>query len=226
MTRTLLSTTLLLLLAACAREDAPAADPATADAPAATTPATADAPPPAPDQPAQDVPPATAAPAGGSLHVGLPAEGTIGFGGFGPASFGASAEEVRMAWGGDLGEPQPPEPAGCYYLMPQPAPEGGYRVAFMIEGDKFARIDVRTDAVTAPGGGKVDMTRAEIDKLYAGRIEERPHKYTDGSYLRIADPDGGKGVLIFETDAKGDTAKVTEWRIGVPPQVDYIEGCS
>ncbi|HWI23748.1 MAG TPA: lectin, partial [Lysobacter sp.] len=33
----------------------------------------------------------------------------------------------------------------------------------------------------------------------------------------------GKGVLVFETDAAG---KVTAWRAGVPPQVDYVEGCS
>jgi hypothetical protein len=28
---------------------------------------------------------------------------------------------------------------------------------------------------------------------------------------------------VFETDAGGT---VTEWRAGVPPQVDYVEGCS
>jgi hypothetical protein len=30
-------------------------------------------------------------------------------------------------------------------------------------------------------------------------------------------------VLLFATDADG---RVNEWRIGVPPQVDYVEGCS
>ena len=209
--RTLLSTTLLLLLAACAREGAPADAPATVDAP-----------PPPLDQPAEDVPPATAAPASGSLQVGLPAEGTIGFEGFGPAAFGATAEEVRMAWGGDLGEPQPSEPGGCHYLIPQPATDDGYRVAFMIEGEKFARIDVRADAVTAPGGGKVGMSADQIRGLYGDRVEARPHKYTDGKYLRIADAASGN-ALVFETDAGGT---VTEWRVGVPPQVDYVEGCS
>ena len=32
--------------------------------------------------------------------------------------------------------------------------------------------------------------------------------------------------MLFETDGKGDDAKVTAWRIGVPSQVDYVEGCS
>jgi hypothetical protein len=216
MNRTLLSTALLLLLAACTREGAPADAPATVDAP-----------PPPLDQPAEDVPPATASPSGGSLHVGLPAEGTIGFEGFGPARFGATAEEVRMAWGGDLGEPQPSEPGGCYYLMPQPSTDDGYRVAFMIEGERFARIDIRADAVTAPGGGKVGMSADEIRGLYGDRVEsghfqELPHKYTDGKYLRIADAASGN-ALVFETDADGT---VDEWRIGTPPQVDYVEGCS
>ena len=130
-----------------------------------------------------------------------------------------------MAWGGDLGDAKPDQAGGCYYLIPQPIGTEGYRTAFMIEGDKFVRIDVRRDDVVAPGGGKVGMSKAQIAALYAG-IEEEPHKYTDGQYLRIKDAAGGNGVLLFETDGKGDAAKVSEWRIGVPPQVDYVEGCS
>lgn len=58
---------------------------------------------------------------------------------------------------------------------------------------------------------------------YGEGVEERQHKYIDGaSYLRIADPDGGDGVLLFET---GETGLVTGWRIGVEPQVDYVERC-
>jgi hypothetical protein len=37
------------------------------------------------------------------------------------------------------------------------------------------------------------------------------------------DPKGGKSALVFEVDPSG---KATDWRIGVPPQVDYVEGCS
>ncbi|TQC57293.1 lectin, partial [Pantoea dispersa] len=33
---------------------------------------------------------------------------------------------------------------------------------------------------------------------------------------------GQSGVLVFETDAAG---KVVAWRVGLPPQVDYVEGC-
>jgi hypothetical protein len=152
-----------------------------------------------------------------------PAAGAITFEGFGPAAFGADQEQVRIAWGRDL-EAAPPGAATCYYLMPQPPPAGGYRIAFMIEDGRFARIDVRAVDIVAPGGGNLGMNAEEIEALYPGRVEERPHKYVEGAkYLRIPDAAGGKGVLLFATDADGH---VSEWRIGLPPQVDYVEGCS
>ncbi|TYT27084.1 hypothetical protein FZO89_12910 [Luteimonas viscosa] len=216
--QTLLIATLLAALCACSaqREEPDPAVPAVdADVPAAQ----------AVDQPEQDVPPATAsAEALGSLRVGAPAEGTITFAGFGPAAFGASPEAVRQAWGGDLGDEQPAEAGGCHYLIPQPLGSEGYRTAFMIEGDRFVRIDVRDASVTAPGGAKVGMTGDEVRALYQGRVEEQPHKYDpEGRVLRVTDADGGEAALVLELDADG---LVDTWRIGVPPQVDYVEGCS
>jgi len=216
--RTLLSMALLAALATlagCGERASPTAGsgvpPSPAVTPAVGTGATA---------------PATTNPAGGgSLRVDAPGEDTITFQGFGPAQFGASAEEVRMAWGADLGDAKPDQPGGCRYLIPQPVGTEGYRTAFMIEGDKFVRMDVRRDDVAAPGGGKAGMTKAQLAALYPA-IEEQPHEYTDGLYLRIKDPAGGNGVLVFEIDGKGDQATATEWRIGLPPQVDYVEGCS
>jgi hypothetical protein len=185
-----------------------------ANAPSATTP-----PPVAMDAPSEDVPTVTA-PAMGAM----PAPGTIRFAGFGLASFGADEEQVRMAWGGDLGDARPPEPGGCYYLIPQPPQERGYRVGFMFEGGRFVRVDIDAADIEAPGGGRVGMSAQQIRRLYAGRVEERPHKYLQGGhYLRIGDVDGGKGVLLFETGKEG---QVKSWRVGLPPQIDYVEGCS
>jgi hypothetical protein len=210
---------LAVLLAACGRQ------PAEPPQPPADTQADATADDLHRDQPVEEVPPATAPPGAlASLQVRSPAEGTITFEGFGPTRFGGSQEDVRISWGGDLGDAQPSEPGGCYYLIPQPLTEAGYRIGFMIEGDRFVRVDVRADDVVAPGGGRIGMTIAEIESAYGGRVEQRPHKYDpEGRYLRITDPAGGDGVLVFETDAQG---RVDEWRVGLPPQVDYVEGCS
>src|SRR5690606_35860581 len=137
-TRTVIAPALALLIAACGENPRPAPEEnaTQASTAAAATPAT---------QPAVDTPAAAPAPTpqtGGSLRVDLPAEGAIGFTGFGPAKFGASAEEVRMAWGGDFEEPMAHEPGGCHYLIPKQPVKQGYKVAFMIEGERFVRIDV------------------------------------------------------------------------------------
>lgn len=207
-------TLLVMGLSACAGERA---GEGVDTAPVASAPA---------DQPADDVPPATAPlpampPPGDATPA--PADGAISYAGFGSARFGANEEAVRMAWGKDIKADTPGEPGGCYYLYPQPRPQGSYGTGFMMEGDKFVRIDVDSADVVAPGGGRIGVTADVIRKLYASRVEEQDHKYGDGNYLRIKDSAGGPGVLVFETDDKGS---VTKWRIGVPPQVDYVEGCS
>lgn len=210
---------LALALSACnaehtpagANEPAPAAADAMAGDPAA---------PPPMDQPAEDVPPATApAPA---TPGAAPDAGPARMDGYGDLRLGMTAEEAKQAWGGEL-RGVPAEDGGCYYLAPKwvRAPSD---FAFMIEGGKFVRYDVGTGKEVAPGGGKVGMGIDEIRRLYAGRIEETPHKYVEGGrYLKVGDAGGGTGKLVFATDAAG---KVTSWRIGVPPQVDYVEGCA
>lgn len=174
--------------------------------------------PPPMDQPSQDVPPATA-----PKSVTGPAR----YDGYGALRFGMTAAEVREAWEGELngtpdqgasGESQP-----CYYLNPVGNPSPAY-FAFMIERDKFVRYDVGNDKEVAPGGGKRGMTIDQIKALYPDRVKTSPHKYVDGGkYLRVKASDGSGGVLVFEADPDG---KVTQWRAGQPPQVDYVEGCS
>ena len=150
---------------------------------------------------------------------------SIGFAGFGPATFGSSPEAVRQAWGRGLDEgPGPAEGSTCRYLIFAAEKGAPYRIAFMIEDEKFVRIDVASPDYIAPGGGRVGMSADEIRALYPGRVEESPHKYVEGGkYLIVAPEDGGPARLVFEVDAAG---RITEWRVGVPPQVHYVEGCS
>lgn len=175
------------------------------------------------DDPA--APPPMDAPAAGGAPVGsnVPrvVEDVITFEGFGPAAFGSAPEAVRMAWGNDLGDARPAGSGGCYYLTPHALGTSGYGIAFMVEGERFVRVDVRNSGYAAPGGARTGMARADIERLYAGRLQATPHKYVDGGEsLRVADGDAG---LVFETDAAG---RVSGWRIGLPPQVDYVEGCN
>ncbi|UHQ20102.1 hypothetical protein LVB87_02785 [Lysobacter sp. KIS68-7] len=212
----LLTTSLAIACTACTGREAPSATTPASSTAAAPTAATVIAPPAV----------TTAAPAATTVAPPatgpMPAEGAITFNGFGPAPWGASEEQVRQAWGRDL-EGAQTEPNGCYYLFPQPRTESGYRIAFMMETSKLGRIDVRVPEIAAPGGGRVGMDKAELHRLYPA-ITEQKHKYVEGALnLRAMDPQGGPGVILFELDAQG---KATAWRVGVPPQVDYVEGCS
>lgn len=191
---------LVLVLAACSADRAPAANDATEVAPEASA-------------PVDTTPPPTPAPPAAS-------DGPARFDGYGGLRFGMTADEARAAWDGALNG-APGEGETCYYLNPVSNPAPGY-FGLMFEDGKLVRYDVGNDAETAPGGGRRGMDVAQIQALYPGRIEQQPHKYSDGSYLRIKDG-AGAGVLVFELD---DGAKVSEWRVGVPPQVDYVEGCS
>lgn len=216
MTRSILSTALIALLAACSAERAPATED------------TAMAPPVA-DQPSETVPPATAPPMqedGPVPAADAPAapggDGDLArFDGYGDVKLGTAAADMEAAWGGALNVLGKEANEGCYFMTPKwvklPA-----EFNFMIGDGKFARFGTESAKFAAPGGGKVGMSAAEVEALYPGRVQAQPHKYTDGKYLRIEDAASGS-ALVFETDAAG---KVTEWRVGKPPQVDYVEGCS
>ena len=135
------------------------------------------------------------------------------WGGVGGAQFGMDFDEIEESWQGEFGGDDSGE---CFY-----ANEEGAGPALMFERGRFVRYDVDSPALRAPGGGQVGMDYEEILEVY-GHVERLPHKYTDGEYLRVESPDGDS-VLVFETDEHG---VVTAWRMGVEPQVDYVEGCS
>ncbi|MGH8212418.1 MAG: lectin, partial [Rhodanobacteraceae bacterium] len=90
--------------------------------------------------------------------------------------------------------------------------------------DQFVRVDVKADSkVAAPGGGRVGMDAQQIEKLYAGRVHASPGKYDPAAKILSVTPPRIKDVgLVFETD---DSGVVKSWRIGVDPQIDFVEGC-
>ena len=140
--------------------------------------------------------------------------------GYGDLRLGMDEASFDRAWGGPLQGEQDPD-SSCFYKAPQGAAKPV--LLFMFEGGHFVRYDVHTPRETAPGGGRVGMDQARIRQLYGPRLTVQPHFYVEGAkYLRIAAAEG-RGVLLFETDEHG---RVTRWRVGLPPQVDYVEGCA
>jgi hypothetical protein len=147
---------------------------------------------------------------------------TATFKGYGEATFGMNSKELREAWKAPLSGQAPANLGDCYQLATDPAAPKS--LTLMIEGDKLVRYDVNNDAEVAPGGGKRGMDIGQIRKLYAGRIREQPDKYVPGAVdLRVSADDDSGSALVFQTDAAG---KVTSWRVGQPPAVDCVEGCS
>jgi hypothetical protein len=150
----------------------------------------------------------------------LQANQTLGsYTGYGATRFGMDEATFRDAWQADLNGAV--DLAGTCSLL---QPMWNKQLAdfdFMFEHGHFVRYDVGTPKEIAPGGGKVGMNMAQIRALYGPHLQMLPHKYQmNAHYLRIED---GKGdVLLFETDADG---KVIRWRVGVPPQIDYEDGC-
>ena len=139
--------------------------------------------------------------------------------GYGPVHFGMDDPTFLDAWKATLTGTD--DPTGICSLI---RPKWVHEIAdfdFMFDHGQFVRYDIGTPKQTAPGGGKVGMTVAQIQALYGAQLELRPHKYLPGAqYLRLAD---GKGhVLLFETGTDG---KVNRWRVGVPPQIDNEDGC-
>ncbi|HSI24190.1 MAG TPA: hypothetical protein VK952_01085 [Methylotenera sp.] len=148
----------------------------------------------------------------------------INFDGFGPAKFGSNEESVRTSWGRPLNASKSAKGASCYYLYADTLPERQQDIAFMLEDGQFVRYDVGDTKQVAPGDIVVGDSAASVMQAHAGHVENQPHKYIQGAHTLIVTPVKQTNArLIFETDAN-DT--IVNWRIGVPPQIYYVEGCS
>jgi hypothetical protein len=111
----------------------------------------------------------------------------------------------------------------CYYVKPQNQPKN---VSFMVTEGRISRVDVRQNTqITTLKGAKIGDTEAQIKSLYPGQIKVTPHKYVqDGHYLTFIPKDRADQNyrLVFETNGK----RVTEFRSGKLPEVEFVEGCS
>ena len=139
----------------------------------------------------------------------------------------AGAGPVRV--GMSLSELQPllAEPADsatfaseCAYVPITDAPRG---LGFMIVAGELVRIDVREGPTLTAEGAGIGDTEARVIELYPSATRGT-HKYTDGAYLvvRPGAPADTLSRLVFETDG----TRVTRFRAGIYPQVEWVEGCA
>ena len=137
--------------------------------------------------------------------------------GYGDLRFGMTAAEVQQ--GARMALQRTAENGICYVMTPTSA-GGPAPVDFMVEADKFVRYDVAGTSDSAPGGGKAGMSAEQIEQMYPGQTREGP----SAAGVRSLRVKGGAGVaIVFEIGADG---RVSRWRVGQVPQVDYAHGCS
>jgi hypothetical protein len=141
--------------------------------------------------------------------------------GFGALRFGMKVAEAEAALGHKLTPFNAADEETCRYYRPEGALPG---LSFMTADGVVVRLDVQdTQEIKTDAGAKIGDAESHVLDLYKGRVEVQPHKYTgpEGHYLVVKGGDG-KVQLVFETDG----AKVLNYRAGVEPQVQYVEGCS
>jgi hypothetical protein len=144
--------------------------------------------------------------------------------GYGPVRAGTTLDEARTAFGDSLSI-SAPDDSICDHVAPTFTKGADPSVLFMIEQGRIARVEVRDSSIATSAGVRVGDLRARVESLYAGRVRVRPHKYTDGHYLIVPLGTGPDSLsrLVFETDEKG---RVSTFRAGLYPQVEWVEGCA
>ena len=93
----------------------------------------------------------------------------------------------------------------------------------MSENARVVRVDVQDSVVSTTEGARVGDAADRITSLYAGRVTETPHKYTSGRYLTVtpSEPADSAYRIVFEVENN----RVTRYRSGMRPAVEYVEGC-
>ncbi|MEG5036293.1 hypothetical protein [Microcoleus sp. AT3-D2] len=114
----------------------------------------------------------------------------------------------------------------CSYVHPQGVPKG---ISFMVAKGRIARVDIDNERITTLKGAKIGNIQEQIIKLYPGQIKITPHHYVgappqNGKYLTFVPKDAADKNyrIVFETSSN----RVTRFRSGKLPEVEYIEGCS
>ena len=147
------------------------------------------------------------------VEAAAPASWTASAGQVGPVRIGMTAVEAEMA----IGTPFAAASGECVYRKSPAVPMG---VLLMEVDGRIVRADITGPGVSTAEGIGVGTAAARVREAYGAAVTASPHKYTSGQYLTLA-PDADHRV-VFETDGE----RVTRYRIGRLPQVEWVEGCS
>lgn len=111
----------------------------------------------------------------------------------------------------------------CDFVYPAVGAGIPFGVGVMVVKGKVARIDVDTGSVTTEDGAKIGDTEDRIKSIYGDELKVLPHKYIEGGhYLTVKGDSTSVGkAIVFETDGK----RVTMFRAGRIPEVEWVEGC-
>jgi len=139
------------------------------------------------------------------------------FKGYKNIEIGMKIKDVVKATGLAFSYDAPPEENECTYAYTRSLP-GLY---IMVIDGVVARIDVDKGDYTTPEGARLGDSEEKIRKLYP-KVEVEGQRYVpEGHYLIVRSPDGSRAI-IFDTDGK----KVTAFRVGRMPEVEWVEGCN
>jgi len=142
--------------------------------------------------------------------------------GIGPIKLGMSVREAERASGMKMIIEDPLDDPSCVYGRFAKGPEG---IAFMVADGRIARVDIMDQAKNKTAqGAAIGWTEDRIKNLYGKAVKVTNHAYVEGHYLTIktAGLEQGKLRYVFETEH----GKVTQFRSGREPEVEYAEGCA
>lgn len=99
-------------------------------------------------------------------------------------------------------------------------------IAFMVINGRIAKVDINDNSkIKTLSGAKIGDSESRIKSLYSNQIKVEAHEYDPKGHYLIFVPKDSQDKnyrIIFETDGK----KVTRWRSGKLPEVQFIEGCA
>ena len=160
-----------------------------------------------------------------NAQVQLTEQSKLAINGIGPIRVGMTVDEASRAAGVRLvNSISGGEEYGCLFFKP----EEPKNLNFMVTNGRIARITVMNDRITTIKGAKIGDTEDRIIALYPGQIQ------VIRAPLRVRENENSKNLTFVPKDAVDKNYriifetynnKVSRFRSGKLPEVEFIEGC-